>query len=96
MPVQCVFIFTSQAYGPDADYAARRFFKSGSVREDPAMGSANAVFAAYLRELKSPSFNAVVDQGVEINRPSCLYPRVGDALQAGGEVRLVAQGRLIG
>jgi trans-2,3-dihydro-3-hydroxyanthranilate isomerase len=90
--VQCVFPFTSEAYGPDADYASRMFFRTGSVREDPATGSANCAFAAYLRELKGGSFEAVVDQGVEILRPSRLYLRVGEQIQVGGRTQPVARG----
>jgi trans-2,3-dihydro-3-hydroxyanthranilate isomerase len=93
--VQCVFLFTCDAYGPDADYAARMFFDSGGPREDPATGSANSAFAAYLKALKGGAFEAVVDQGVEINRPSRLYLRVGEVLQVGGRVQLAVRGQLV-
>ena len=91
--VQCVFLFTAEAYGPDADYAARMYFHSGNVREDPATGSANSAFAAYLRELRGGAFEAVVDQGVEMKRPSRLYLRVGEILQVGGRTQAVASGQ---
>jgi trans-2,3-dihydro-3-hydroxyanthranilate isomerase len=87
-----VFVFTSDAYGPDADYASRMFFRAGGLREDPATGSANTAFAAYLKQLRGGAFEAVVDQGVEIQRPSRLYLRVGDAIEVGGRTQLVAQG----
>lgn len=90
--VQCVFIFTSESYGPDADYASRMYFHSGNVREDPATGSANSAFAAYLRDLRGGSFEVVVDQGVEMKRPSRLYLRVGEDIQVGGKTQLVATG----
>jgi trans-2,3-dihydro-3-hydroxyanthranilate isomerase len=92
--VQCVFLFTTDSYGPDADFAARMFFNSGGSREDPATGSANTAFAAYLQELKGGGFEAVVDQGVEMNRPSRLYLRVGEDVQVGGKVELVLRGEL--
>ena len=90
--VQCVFIFTSESYGPDADYASRMYFHSGTVREDPATGSANSAFAAYLKDLRGGSFEVVVDQGVEMKRPSRLYLKVGEHIQVGGKTQLVATG----
>lgn len=93
--VQCVFLFTTESYGPDADYAARMFFNSGGPREDPATGSANSAFAAYLRALRGTGFEAIVDQGVEIKRPSRLYLRVRDTIQVGGKVQLAVRGELV-
>lgn len=92
LPAQCVFVFTDEAYGPDADYASRMFFHTGGVREDPATGSANAAFAAYLRDLRGGEFDVVVDQGVEMLRPSRLYLKVGAVLQVGGRTQLVCRG----
>ncbi len=91
--VQCVFVFTGEAYGPDADFASRMFFDAGGVREDPATGSANTAFAAYLHDLKGGTFDAVVDQGVEILRPSRLYLKVGPVPEVGGRTQLVSTGR---
>lgn len=94
--VQCVFVFTDEAYSlqdsSQADFASRMFFNSGGVREDPATGSANAAFAAYLHDLKRTEFDAVVDQGVEIERPSRLYLKVSATPQVGGRTRLVSRG----
>ena len=92
LSVQCVFVFTSEAYGPDADYASRMFFDTGGVREDPATGSANTAFAAYLHDLKGAPFEAVVDQGVEMLRPSRLYLAVDETLRVGGRTQLVSRG----
>jgi trans-2,3-dihydro-3-hydroxyanthranilate isomerase len=92
LSVQCVFVFTSEAYGSDADFASRMFFDTGGVREDPATGSANTAFAAYLHELKGGEFEVVVDQGVEILRPSRLYLKVGEKIQVGGRSQLVSVG----
>jgi trans-2,3-dihydro-3-hydroxyanthranilate isomerase len=89
-----VFAFSAESYAADADYAARMFFSVDGIREDPATGSANAAFAAYLRELQSQPRQLVVDQGVEINRPSRLYLRIGDELQVGGKVHVVLEGEL--
>ena len=92
--VQCVFVFTSEAYGDDADYASRMFFESAGKREDPATGSANSAFAAYLRKHRGELGDVVVDQGVEINRPSRLYLKVAEPLQVGGRVQPVIRGEL--
>jgi trans-2,3-dihydro-3-hydroxyanthranilate isomerase len=68
------------------------FFNSGGVREDPATGSANTAFAAYLKDLHGGTREVVVDQGVEMLRPSRLYLRIGDIIQVGGRTQLVARG----
>ncbi len=91
--VQCVFVFTSDSYGDDADYAARMFFYAGSVREDPATGSANSAFAAYLKDLFGTGRTYVVDQGVEMQRASRLYLEIGETNRVGGKVQPVAQGQ---
>jgi predicted PhzF superfamily epimerase YddE/YHI9 len=36
----------------------------------------------------------VMDQGVEMKRPSRLYLRVGDVLQVGGRTQLISRGEL--
>ena len=92
--VQCVFVFSAEPYGPDAQFAARMFFESGGVREDPATGSANSAFAAYLIDLGWGGRQVVVDQGVEIRRPSRLYLDLREPLRVGGRVQPVAVGRL--
>lgn len=92
--VQCVFVFTDDAYEPGADFASRMFFHSGSFREDPATGSANTAFAAYLLEHRGPLGAVVVDQGVEIKRPSSLYLRVKDPVEVGGRVVQTVSGEL--
>ena len=92
--VQCVFLFCDQPYSVDADFSARMFFESGGIREDPATGSANTAFAAYLRKHRGNIGNVVVEQGMEINRPSRLYLCVEDSLQVGGKVQPVFRGEL--
>ena len=94
VPAQCVFVFTAEPYAPTADFASRMFFESNGVREDPATGSANSAFAAYLRRHSLASGRVVVDQGVEIGRPSRIYLAVGDTLQVGGKVQPVLSGEL--
>ena len=88
-----VFAFAPEAYGRDADFAARMFFDAGGVREDPATGSANAAFAACLREAGRAG-RVTVEQGFEIGRPSRLYLDVGDPVRVGGKVHPVLAGAI--
>ena len=92
--VQCVFVFSAEPYSPAAQFSARMFFESGGVREDPATGSANSAFAAYLRDLGWSGRQVLVDQGMEIRRPSRLYLDLRDPLRVGGKVQPVAAGTL--
>ena len=90
----CAFCFARGGHSPDADFAARMFFQvQGSVREDPATGSANACFAAYLRERGIA--RAIVEQGFEMGRPSRLYLDAGPNLRVGGKVQRVLDGELL-
>ena len=92
--VNCVFLFTDEAYSPESDFAARMYFRSAGVREDPATGSANTAFSAYLRALSAAERRVIVDQGVEMNRPSRLYLDVGEQIRVGGRVQAVVRGEL--
>ena len=91
-----LFAFTTDAYGPDAHYAARMLFGvDGAVREDPATGAANACFAAYLTGAKrDPGEVVIVEQGFEIGRPSRIFLRLGDVPEVGGRVQHIATGVL--
>ena len=88
------FVFTEETYDGTADFAARMFFEGGGIREDPATGSANSAFAAYLRRERGHIGSVVVDQGVEMNRPSRLYLQVGEVLEVGGKVQHVLHGEI--
>lgn len=88
-----VFAFAKEAYNEDADFAARMISLGQWLREDPATGSANTAFAAYLRSL-GVSGRIVVEQGFEIGRPSRLYLEVGDEIRVGGKVHPVLTGSL--
>ena len=87
----CVFAFAKEAYSGDADFGARMFFDAAGWREDPATGSANTAFAAYLRAL-GVTGSIIVEQGFEIARPSRLYLDIGATLRVGGKVRPVLTG----
>lgn len=94
VPARSVFVVSLEPYEASADFAARMFFESAGIREDPATGSANTAFAAYLRKHRGCLGRVVVDQGVEINRPSRLYLDVADTLVVGGKVQPVLVGEL--
>ena len=89
-----VFAFTDETHTREGDFAARMFFDANGWREDPATGSANTAFAAYLRALQYDGA-FVVEQGYEINRPSRLYLDVGAHIRVGGKVHPVMSGRLL-
>lgn len=97
-----VFAFCPETYQPGADLAARMFFEAFGIREDPATGSAGACLAAYLsahRYFGASAVNVRVQQGYELQRPSCLYLRAEAAggeisVNVGGKVALVARGEL--
>ena len=93
-PAKSVFLFTDEAYDPQAQYASRMFFDAASIREDPATGSANTAFAAYLRKHLGPVGAVVVDQGVEMLRPSRLYLDIGPVIRVGGKVQPVLSGEI--
>lgn len=91
--VNGIFAFSSEPYDNNADFAARVFFDAGDAREDPATGSANACFAAYLKAADgNGTASVVVDQGVEMLRPSRLYLDLSEPLRVGGKVQPVLEG----
>lgn len=92
--VQCVFVVSVEPYEANADFATRMFFDAAGKREDSATGSANSAFAAYLRKHRGHVGQVVVDQGVEINRPSRLYLKVGESIAVGGRVQPVIKGEI--
>ena len=91
---QCVFVVSAEPYDDEAHYATRMFFESNGFREDPATGSANCAFAHYLRKHLGTGLQIVVDQGVEMGRPSRIYLDIDAALKVGGKVQAVFQGEL--
>ena len=93
VPSFALFAFTEGRDTGIADYRARMFFESGGLREDPATGSANSIFAAYLMQSRGPDFSIVVDQGVEMGRPSRIYLEArGGRIRVGGKVQTVVTG----
>ena len=87
-------------YIKDNLVSARVFMDDEGFYEDAATGSANGDLAAYLVENKIINNNQaefVVQQGVEMGRPSKLYVGVKRnidryMIKVGGKVVLVAEG----
>jgi trans-2,3-dihydro-3-hydroxyanthranilate isomerase len=98
-----VFPFTESRGRNGVDFRARMFAPGEGIPEDPATGSAAAALAGYLSSTSGPDDGTllwVVEQGVEMGRPSRLHVecdrRAGriSAVRVGGSSVLVAEGRL--
>jgi trans-2,3-dihydro-3-hydroxyanthranilate isomerase len=79
------------------------FAPAMGITEDPATGAAAAALAGYLAATRPPANGTlrwVVDQGIEMGRPSRLHvecDRDGDrimAVRVGGSAVMVAEGTL--
>lgn len=92
--IHSMFLFTSESYNPTSDYATRMYFDSNGVREDAATGSANSLFANYLRRQYGNIGELIVEQGFEINRPSRIYLSIDEQIKIGGKVQMVVNGYL--
>lgn len=79
--------------GDGPDWQVRFYFLADSLREDPATGSAAALFGEVLRQSgRHGAF--VLEQGVAMQRPSRLHLRVypSGPIQVGGRVQPVWSG----
>ncbi len=95
-----VLVFAKGGVQAGHDIHVRVFVGDLGIPEDPATGSANGCLAAYLLKygVTGGTVDAVVEQGVEMGRPSTLYLRArhrGGRVEVGGEVVPVAEGRLL-
>jgi len=100
--VGAAWLYTPET-APEADWRARLFAPGAGIPEDPATGSATAIFAGQLREagaLGDGTTRVVVRQGVEMGRPARLVLEAdmagGDlaAVRVGGAAVKVAEGRI--
>ncbi|MDJ1183846.1 PhzF family phenazine biosynthesis protein [Roseofilum casamattae] len=97
-----IFVFCPETNYPQNDFSARMFADYLGIPEDPATGSANGCFAAYLVKqnyFNSKSIDARVEQGYEIDRPSLLRLRAQEnngeiAPQVGGQVISISKGEI--
>ncbi len=96
-----IFVFCPETRHPTHHFSARMFAHYLGIPEDPATGSANGCFAAYLshyRYFGDTTVAVQVEQGYEMGRPSLLWLKAEQAdrsirVQVGGRVVMVAQGR---
>lgn len=99
-----VFPFVEIPGGGGVDFRARMFAPGIGILEDPATGSAAAALAGYLAATEGPergTLGWVIEQGVEMGRPSRLHVTCErsagriSAVRVGGTSVLVAEGRLL-
>lgn len=85
------YVFTTEAV--EADVHARMFWPLPlGLGEDPASGSAAAPLGAYLARYGMARF--VVEQGVEIGRPSRIHVETEPELRIGGRAVIVGRGEI--
>ena len=98
-----VFLFAETGGNSGVDLRARMFAPGVGIPEDPATGSAAAALAGYLAAERGPENGTVqwvVEQGVEMGRPSRLHVACDrtsnriSAVRVGGSSVLVSEGRL--
>ena len=98
-----VFPFAETHGREGVDFRARMFAPAFGVPEDPATGSAAAALAGYLAANRGPQSGTlrwVVEQGVEMGRPSRLHVSCDresgriSAVRVGGSSVLVSEGHL--
>lgn len=91
----CAMLYTLETENPDATVHCRMFAPGLGVPEDPATGSASGALGCYLvwHNVVRPHSgiaNIVVEQGIEIGRPSRIHVEV--AVGNGGEITEVRVG----
>ena len=98
-----VYLVAMDAHGEGVDVHVRMFAPGSGVPEDPATGSAAAALGGYLSEHhggEEARLAWIVEQGLEIGRPSLLYveaDRSGGATTAvrvGGAAVTVSRGTM--
>jgi trans-2,3-dihydro-3-hydroxyanthranilate isomerase len=98
-----IFLFAPDGDSPRADFRARMFGPASGIEEDPATGSAAAALAGYLGALDDAPAGRlrwVVEQGVEMGRPSVLHLEADKAegrvvaVRVGGSAVCVSEGTM--
>lgn len=98
-----LYPFVETAGRQGVDIRARMFAPEMGIAEDPATGAAAAALAGYLAATRPPgngTLRWIVDQGIEMGRPSRLHlecDRKGErvtAVRVGGSAVMVAEGSL--
>jgi trans-2,3-dihydro-3-hydroxyanthranilate isomerase len=96
-------IFCPEVRDDQNDLSVRVFVDYYGIPEDPATGSANGCLAGYLtkhRYFGQNRINVRVEQGYEIGRPSLLYLKAEEKIEAidvfvGGKAVMVAKGKFV-
>jgi trans-2,3-dihydro-3-hydroxyanthranilate isomerase len=102
-PAKMLFVFSRETIEAANHLHARAFADYYGIVEDPATGSANSCFAAYLvkhRYFGADQIDVRVEQGCEIGRPSLIYLRAnrsGEQIEVnvGGKVVPIARAELL-
>lgn len=98
-----LYPFVETAGRKGVDIRARMFAPEMGIAEDPATGAAAAALAGYLAATRPPgdgTLHWVVDQGIEMGRPSRLHVECDRddgkimAVRVGGSAVMVAEGTL--
>ncbi|MEM8604752.1 MAG: PhzF family phenazine biosynthesis protein [Cyanobacteria bacterium P01_H01_bin.121] len=99
-----LYLFTPDSGSEGSDFYARMFAPAMGIQEDPATGAAVTALAGYLiiRETTATgSFRWVIEQGVEMGRPSLLELEADKqdnkltAIRVGGHSVRVSQGEMM-
>jgi trans-2,3-dihydro-3-hydroxyanthranilate isomerase len=87
-----VYVFTMEAERPGSNLHGRLFAPGEGIAEDPATGSAVGPLGCYLVKYgviaSSGELRCVVEQGIEIGRPSFLHVRIAHRGEEISEVRV--------
>ena len=102
----CAMLYTTETTSPEATVHCRMFAPGLGVAEDPATGSAAGALGAYLVRhgaigVSQDSTRIVVEQGIEIGRPSRITVTIAvrqdgaiDEVRVGGEAITVIEGEV--
>jgi trans-2,3-dihydro-3-hydroxyanthranilate isomerase len=102
-PDHHVYLVCRETERPEADIRVRMFAPGSGVPEDPATGSAAAALGGYLAKADGGADGTlawVVEQGLEIGRPSVLYVEADrsegrtTAIRVGGSAVFVSSGTM--
>ncbi len=100
---QNVYVFGPADPAGDADFRVRLFAPQMGIAEDPATGSAAAVFGGYLatrNDAVDGTLKWTLEQGIEMGRPSTLYVQADKkdgnltAIRVGGHAVQVSRGEI--
>jgi trans-2,3-dihydro-3-hydroxyanthranilate isomerase len=88
-----VYLYTREDAGADfLHIRARMFAPRAGIPEDPATGGAAVAIAGLFATLRDGSLDLVIDQGIEMGRPSRLDVRL---IRDGGAERITVAGRCV-